>query len=335
MTNTLSLSAPYDDISLGMGFDPIVCSANHSCEPNAVVMFNQPQLVVRALRQISSGDEIFIKYIDISNPRSVRRAELNDSYYFNCSCTKCNLGSATIEDKFLKPIDQISPIFASTAENLIQRHQQQLDRFAIGDNSSLAQRRLAAISAETFSVSGTTFDFNKGNANASEDETRDALKLCLNSGMWDWSRQPIPHLLRQMLVGKIAAGETYQAWRIAAKMLVVISPAIHAVKFYPDRLVDIWTLVTLTNDLISSNLYEEILKGGLDLKIVFAGLLLDLHEQIPKSYGRASPFGRLVSGIHDQFMAGVNISLPELKAAVEQTWPRLEAVGRSVDILNL
>ena len=92
MTNTLSLSAPYDDLSLGMGFDPIVCSANHSCDPNAVVMFNQPQVVVRALSRISAGEEVFIKYIDTTNPRSVRRAELNESYYFECNCAKCKLG---------------------------------------------------------------------------------------------------------------------------------------------------------------------------------------------------------------------------------------------------
>lgn len=58
--NTISLTSALDDVSLGLGFDNIVCSANHSCEPNLIVFFNQPQLLLRALKPIRKGDELFI-----------------------------------------------------------------------------------------------------------------------------------------------------------------------------------------------------------------------------------------------------------------------------------
>ena len=58
MSNTIQLSSPLDDTSLGVGFDPILCSANHSCDPNAVVVFNQPKLVLRAIKPIKKGEEI-------------------------------------------------------------------------------------------------------------------------------------------------------------------------------------------------------------------------------------------------------------------------------------
>lgn len=70
MSNTIQLSSPLDDTSLGVGFDPILCSANHSCDPNAVVVFNQPKLVLRAIKPIKKGEEIFMKYVDVTNPVS-------------------------------------------------------------------------------------------------------------------------------------------------------------------------------------------------------------------------------------------------------------------------
>jgi SET and MYND domain-containing protein len=337
MSNTISLSG-IEDISLGTGFDPIVCSANHSCDPNTVVVFNQPALVIRALRPIAAGEEIFIKYIDITNPRSVRQAELLDQYYFTCKCSKCEQGATAREDRFLKPLDQLNSTFSKVADNLIQRHAKQLDRFATSDNPGPAHQRLAAITAEAFSVSGITFDFNKGNDHASEDETRDALRLCLNSGMWDWSRQPVPHLLRQLLVAKLAAGQTYAAWRIAAKMHVLVAPVLHPNPSYPDRLLDAWTLANITNQLISPDdgeLYREILRGGLDLRIVSAGLIFEVYEHVGGSYGRDSPLGRDVEVAYQQITTGMQITVGELKEEIRRTWPKFEAVARSADVLDL
>lgn len=70
MSNTIQLSNPLDDMSLGIGFDPILCSSNHSCDPNSVVVFNQPKLVLRAIKPIKQGEEIFMKYVDVTNPVS-------------------------------------------------------------------------------------------------------------------------------------------------------------------------------------------------------------------------------------------------------------------------
>ncbi|KAF2210232.1 hypothetical protein CERZMDRAFT_45789, partial [Cercospora zeae-maydis SCOH1-5] len=79
-----------DDTKLGIGFDPILCSANHSCDfPNTAVIFNQPKILLRAQKKIKKGEEIFMKYVDITNPFSVRQAELKESYFFSCRCSKC------------------------------------------------------------------------------------------------------------------------------------------------------------------------------------------------------------------------------------------------------
>ncbi|KAL1586937.1 hypothetical protein WHR41_04017 [Cladosporium halotolerans] len=337
--NTIALTSALDDISLGIGFDNIVCSANHSCDPNLIVFFNQPQLLLRALKPIKKGDELFIKYVDTSNPFSVRQAELNDQYLFSCRCPKCRKGATHAEDKLLKPADQLKPEFITLADNLVKRHEKQLHKFFVPATPAEAQRRVSAIQAEAFAVSGTTFDYQKGNDAASEDEIKDALKLCLNSGMWSYTRQPVPHLLRQLLVRYLSAGEVYRAWRIGAKKHFECSPALFPQPFYSDRVIDCWMMANVTKALCGNpstrEIYEETRKGGLDLQIVFLGFMLELHDNIDKSYGWESPFGKVVAEAYQQVMASVPMPVEKIREAVAETWPKLEAVAKNVDVLML
>lgn len=202
-----------------------------------------------------------------------------------------------------------------------------------------AQRRVSAIQAEAFAVSGTTFDYQKGNDAASEDEIKDALKLCLNSGMWSYTRQPVPHLLRQLLVRYLSAGEVYRAWRISAKKHFECSPALFPQPFYPDRVIDCWMMANVTKALCGNpstrEIYEETRKGGLDLQIVFLGFMLELHDNIDKSYGWESPFGKVVAEAYQQVMASVPMPVEKIREAVAETWPKLEAVAKNVDVLML
>jgi SET and MYND domain-containing protein len=300
MCNTIQLSSPLDDTKLGIGFDPIMCSANHSCEPNVAAVFNQPGQLLRALTPIKKGDEITMKYVDITNPFSVRQAELNEAYFFSCKCAKCKKGAKWAEDKFLKPAEELPLPYHSIADNLAQRHKDHLVKFFIPANDETAQRRVAAIQAEAFSVSGITFDAVKGNMAASEDEIKDALKLVLNTGLWPMIRQPVPHLLRQRLILYLAEGRTYQAWRIALKMRFEIAPVLHPQPFYPDRVIDCWLLTTLSNQLCNPNIpnhpeiFQQSMQNGLDLRVVYMGFLIETRDGIEKSYGRESAFGRYV-----------------------------------------
>ena len=94
---------------------------NHSCSPNAVVVFpsrpsaNSPPsysadcdisstrqfMQVLAIRPIAPGEEILTSYIDLSLPRRMRVADLKERYYFDCDCAACEEGrirSATVVD---------------------------------------------------------------------------------------------------------------------------------------------------------------------------------------------------------------------------------------------
>jgi hypothetical protein len=337
--NTISLTSALDDVSLGLGFDNIVCSANHSCDPNLVVFFNQPTLLLRALKPIRKGDELFIKYVDTTNPFSVRQAELSKQYLFSCRCPKCRKGATHAEDLLLKPASELKPDFVTAADNLVKRHSAQLSNFFIPATPAEAQRRVSAIQAEAFAVSGTTFDYQKGNTNASLAEVKDALKLTLNSGLWSYTRQPVPHLLRQLLVHYMSTGEVYRAWRIGAKRHFECAPVLFPQSFYPDRVIDCWTMANVTKSLCDNpatrEIYVETKKGGLDLQIVFLGFMLELNDNMGRSYGWESPFGRVVGAAYKQVMGSVPHSEAKIREDVKATWPKLEAVAKNVDVLML
>lgn len=71
---------------------------NHSCEPNAVVVFpkhgssSPPQrckLHVVALRDISPGEEVLISYVDLAATTGERQRVLKERYLVECQCGLC------------------------------------------------------------------------------------------------------------------------------------------------------------------------------------------------------------------------------------------------------
>ena len=78
-----------DDTPVGLCFEPTVALANHSCYPNAVVLFDGRCLSLRALNSIQKGEEILVSYVDPTESRDLRREKLKARYFFTCECEKC------------------------------------------------------------------------------------------------------------------------------------------------------------------------------------------------------------------------------------------------------
>lgn len=334
MCNKFVLSSPLDDVTLGIGFDPLICCANHSCEPNTVLIFNQPQTALRALKPIEKGEEILLKYVDVTNPFSVRQEELKKSYYFNCQCAKCKEGATFPEDRFSKKPEELTAEYRKLADTLVKRHNDQLSKFFVPASDATAQERLAAIQAEAFSIAGTLTD----EKTPSIDEIKGALEMCIQSGLWSWTRQPVPHLCRQLFGLYIASGDSYRAFRLGIKLHFQITPLLNPQAFYPHRLIDIWNMSCVANVLcgpMHQNIYKEFMESGIDLRVVFLAFLFDLHENIPKMYGLDSPFGKVVVSTYRQIMAGMNIGKEEIGDKIRDLWPKLETIARSVNILSL
>ncbi|KAI0037210.1 SET domain-containing protein [Vararia minispora EC-137] len=97
-TNSLTLTTP-SLTPLGIAVSPPFALINHSCDPNAVVVFprasndsraQEPLMHVVAIRDIAPDEEIFTAYIDTTLPKPLRQIALRTAYNFECKCTLCN-----------------------------------------------------------------------------------------------------------------------------------------------------------------------------------------------------------------------------------------------------
>ncbi|KIK95837.1 hypothetical protein PAXRUDRAFT_826610 [Paxillus rubicundulus Ve08.2h10] len=105
-TNTFALTVP-SLTPIGVSVSPLVALINHSCLPNAVVLFprsgkynaKEPIMNVVALREIAAEEEVLTAYIDTTLPKSQRQKVLEETYYFTCQCLLCKRDSTIIDPR--------------------------------------------------------------------------------------------------------------------------------------------------------------------------------------------------------------------------------------------
>jgi hypothetical protein len=121
-----------DDTPVGLCFEPILALANHSCSPNAVVVFDGRSVALRALERIGKGEQVFISYITATEDRTSRQANLKQRYFFDCQCEKCSKDESPYST-FLRyapkaegRVDLLcnSDYLTRNAENLVSRYEQ-------------------------------------------------------------------------------------------------------------------------------------------------------------------------------------------------------------------
>lgn len=74
---------------LGTGLYPVISIINHSCLPNAVLLFEGRTAVVRAVQHIPQGSEVLISYIETAGSTTTRLKSLREQYHFACACPRC------------------------------------------------------------------------------------------------------------------------------------------------------------------------------------------------------------------------------------------------------
>ncbi|RAH53145.1 SET and MYND domain protein [Aspergillus piperis CBS 112811] len=103
--NSFNLTnAVYD--RLGVYLHPYAAIFNHSCDHNAAVSFDGPNLHIKAIRPIQKDEQIFITYIDVTDPYPIRQHNLQSRYYFTCHCSKCTSEAASPTATTLHPAQQ-------------------------------------------------------------------------------------------------------------------------------------------------------------------------------------------------------------------------------------
>lgn len=78
-----------ENLPIGIGLYLEGSVFDHSCEPNATVVFDGKKLIVRAIKELSEDETIYISYTSLHHPTAKRRAALREQYYFECGCSRC------------------------------------------------------------------------------------------------------------------------------------------------------------------------------------------------------------------------------------------------------
>ena len=57
---------------------------DHSCQPNAVVIFKGKELIVRTIEDVENISDIRVSYTNLLDNTEKRRQNLSEQYYFYC-----------------------------------------------------------------------------------------------------------------------------------------------------------------------------------------------------------------------------------------------------------
>ncbi|XP_059490451.1 SET and MYND domain-containing protein 4-like [Neocloeon triangulifer] len=84
-------SGEFEMRNIAYGTYTMASLMNHSCDPNVVPTFHRKTMVVRALRPILEGEQIFNRYCNsfYNMPKDVRQSRLS-AYSFECACEACS-----------------------------------------------------------------------------------------------------------------------------------------------------------------------------------------------------------------------------------------------------
>jgi len=113
MTNAFTLTTP--DLSpVGVALSPICALFNHSCAPNAVIVFPKvgDGMVAQAIADIAPGEEVgcecfpisnpqvLTSYVDVSQPYAERQVEVRERYGFTCMCALCSQPETWVDPRW-------------------------------------------------------------------------------------------------------------------------------------------------------------------------------------------------------------------------------------------
>lgn len=310
LRNSLTLTSPVLD-PMGIALDPTVCSANHSCEPNASVLFDQPYLMMRSLSSIKKGEEVFISYIDNTDPFYRRQTQLKQRYCFECQCPKCQHGTNGREDDWAQPIEKLAPKWASLAEDIDSKANFSADPAAyVGENK--AEKDLSILQAWVY------HDYepirNQMDDTLATEALENVMRTCKQTEMWPITRQPYANIRVDITSRMLSQNRLGLALFQMAKTHFLIDPILYPQDFHPARVVHTWNLAkTLVQAYSSPNGpsatvdagVEELFCREFDFVVPIVKLLKKLVGDVVKSHGEGSKLAMMVFSMAKQVFEGV------------------------------
>ncbi|KAH7379242.1 hypothetical protein DE146DRAFT_706286 [Phaeosphaeria sp. MPI-PUGE-AT-0046c] len=303
LTNSLTLITPSLD-PLGLIFDPFLSHANHSCDPNAFVIMDGPSCSLRTLKPIEEAEEIYISYIDATNPYHRRQSELENRWFFKCNCSKCQKGATLEEDKWARQPGNLAAKFKEIADAIIQHEQVAQDPVNyVGESQD--ERRAAAIQGKAFA------EYEEAQAMQDPHEVvqklEDAMRLCHQSGLWPVHRQPFATIRDDLIVNLLSTGDYSSAWAQCAKRYKHILPKLYPVQFHPIRVVQTWQMAVLA--VYFAGTPDGVGAPGVNMGLIAMMLVKQVLDAASLSHGPDSAFTRSVRSKAEEMTTELRRSL--------------------------
>ncbi|KAF1940270.1 SET domain-containing protein [Clathrospora elynae] len=271
LSNSLTLITPTLD-PLGIILDPTLCRINHSCDPNAYIMMDGAEVSIRTLRPIKKDKEIYISYIDTTNPYHKRQAELQSRWFFTCRCIKCQKGATLQEDNWTVPAN-----YALKPDDMESFAGSQKEVFSIYEKL----QRLSNVETLVPAL-------------------EQALQICHESKCWPLYRQPYAALRDDLIVNLLSVGKYKAVWAQCAKRYKHITPKLYPVPFHPVRVVQTWQMAMLAAYLASTE--DGIEAPGVNMGLIAMMLVKQVLDAASFSHGPDSAFMKSVKSKADEMI---------------------------------
>ncbi|EPS40877.1 hypothetical protein H072_5238 [Dactylellina haptotyla CBS 200.50] len=262
-------------------FDPIgICLTyqaamfNHSCDPNAIMLFDGRRLSVRSLKDIAKDTEITISYIDNLMTRKERKRELSSRYFFDCKCSLCSTKTQPFEASSCHKCSKLVPYTSNSCPSCQEAVPEDDLTSAIAQAAAITEKR------------------EKKNADKSVDTTLKYIKSLYATNLLPSTYPPNPQLHQDLAMSYIDAGDWKSALLHLLTLYVRAYPVIYEKPFHPVRVVRTFTLAMVLIQVAVDA--PEGFGERIDFTKVLYGLLTEISGNVEKSHGSSSGFAEMV-----------------------------------------
>lgn len=331
--------------------DPLLATANHSCDPNVYVLMDGPKMSLRTLRSIPKDEEIFISYIDTSFPVAIRQRNIEERFHFICQCHKC-IKAATrphesLDDQYLGHPTELAPewkafIKDGYRKNIVPPIAQEFWKGLPKDLAAQSQQPFwDAEYLEEFAYKVSVIVF-KDDFGAELDELIETqeflLRLLATSKRFALWRQPYGSIRQEHYLTNLSHARKFQqAWRQAAKIYFNVDPVLYPQTQHPLRVVHNASLALLTltvatdPDFLAEQGSSKDPIHDIDLGVLLYFLFVEILANIEKSHGKDNSFVKLVKAKFEQIKTDMTRSDPhalrDIGAKREETWRKFRSIA--------
>jgi SET domain len=304
MINSITLVSPSFD-QIGMTFDPTVAMLNHSCNPNAAIVFDENMLSVRSIRDITEGEQVTISYIDNTFKRARRRRELREKYYFECHCKGCEPanGNFTGRDSWLCDKQNCQTLIPEPTS----KGEFKCPKCHSAPLVTLDQLRSLENKALTVLESPPASDLKV--SEALNDILLPTLQTLTSCPSWPPIRQPAPALRRQIYHLALDSQNYEAAFHHSNLLSSFPLSDIHPEPFHPLRTVQLFTTASLISLLAAEQNNVEYLKRSWELLRVTWDLCRGTH-------GEDSQFAKRVATKRTEVEADLAMTGEDMRRAM-------------------